>query len=162
MSQHVIERPVLGIGANSTFAEEVRRVERLKAERELGQRNPQANAQRRKEEQFAQYARTHPHNAFLLVWYELGAVGAAIFLLIGLALLREIRRLPPLVRTFGLATMASGTVLASLTHSLWQEWFLSGFAWCLIIFATGLTMHRARLALAAVPEEGTEPRALPT
>lgn len=144
MSDYVLERPMLGIGADSTLVEERLRVKREREERQRAReqkvRLPQPETP--EELKFSALVRTHPHNQFLQVWYELGVVGATSFVVLGLTMIRAISRLDRLPRAYGMATMASVTALASLTHSLWQEWYVTMFAWCFVLFTIGLCLYR--------------------
>jgi O-antigen ligase len=69
----------------------------------------------------------HAHNIYLQVWYELGAVGAAILLLIGAAAIGAIRRLRPETQPYALATFSVAAAMAATSWSLWQEWFMASF-----------------------------------
>ena len=69
----------------------------------------------------------HPHNGFLQVWLELGAVGAAILLGLLLAVIRAIDRLVP-GRVHRAATLGMATVwltISSLSFGAWQGWWLA-------------------------------------
>lgn len=62
----------------------------------------------------------HPHNAFLQVWLELGAVGAALAAFI-------LWRAPTYARTpVALGYAATALTLASSAYGLWQAWWMSG------------------------------------
>ena len=69
----------------------------------------------------------HPHNAYLHVWMELGAVGALLAALAGASLLGLILRLSRDVRVqaLGAATAMSFLVNASVSFGIWQNWFLA-------------------------------------
>jgi len=69
----------------------------------------------------------HPHNGFLQVWLELGAVGAAILLGLLLAVIRAVDRLVQ-GRTNRAATLGMMTTwlsVASLSFGAWQGWWLT-------------------------------------
>lgn len=70
----------------------------------------------------------HPHNAFLQVWLELGAVGAGLALALALLALRAVGRLPRPARAHGLALYATGLVMASTAYGLWQAWWMASYA----------------------------------
>lgn len=67
----------------------------------------------------------HPHNAFLQVVVELGAVGAVLFAALLVCILAAITRLQPHVRV--VATGLAGSVLAigAVSHGAWQAWWLT-------------------------------------
>lgn len=77
----------------------------------------------------------HAHNIYLQAWFELGVVGAAFLTLIGLAILDRIHRLGPRVAPYGQATFASATIVASSSYGMWQAWFVSMFAFAVVLFA---------------------------
>jgi O-antigen ligase len=70
----------------------------------------------------------HAHNAFLQVWFEAGAVGAALLLCIGLLLIGAIGRVPARVQPFLAATFAAHTLVAAFGFSVWAPWLLASFA----------------------------------
>ena len=69
----------------------------------------------------------HTHNNFLQVWFELGAIGAAFMLAIGIGLLQSIRRLLPTVRPYAYATFVAACIVAAFGWGLWQTWLLAGY-----------------------------------
>ncbi len=69
----------------------------------------------------------HAHNGFLQIWLELGAMGAALMLAMGLALLREIGRLPARESVFGYSLFASICTVAAFGYGIWQTWLLSAY-----------------------------------
>lgn len=69
----------------------------------------------------------HTHNNFLQVWFELGAIGAAFVLAIGIGLLQSIRRLVPTVKPYAYATFVAACIVAAFGWGLWQTWLLAGY-----------------------------------
>jgi O-antigen ligase len=67
----------------------------------------------------------HPHNVFLQVRLELGAIGAFLALVFSLALLAATRRLDRAAQAFALATMASAIGMLAAAFGIWQTWWLS-------------------------------------
>jgi O-antigen ligase len=74
----------------------------------------------------------HPHNAFLQVWVELGAVGAALAAALGIIALRAVLtlRLPAAAdargaRASALALIASGSLVAGVAFGIWQGWWMA-------------------------------------
>ncbi|MCH7550172.1 MAG: DUF1674 domain-containing protein [Proteobacteria bacterium] len=69
----------------------------------------------------------HPHNAVLQVWLELGAVGAAIILVLLLAIIRAIDRTieDRISRAAALGALTTGLVVASISFGIWQSWWLA-------------------------------------
>ena len=78
----------------------------------------------------------HPHNAVLQVWLELGAVGAAIILVLLLAVIRAIDRTieDRVRRAAALGALTTWLVVASISFGIWQSWWLAS------IFLTGTFM----------------------
>ena len=82
----------------------------------------------------------HPHNVFLQIWLELGAVGALFALGVGLAALWQIGTLPALVQAGGYGLFAVSAAVGASGFDLWQTWLLSSyvFAWAAILLAMRL------------------------
>jgi O-antigen ligase len=70
----------------------------------------------------------HPHNAFLQVWVELGAVGALLLSLLVLWVLRCLAGAPDKIRRVGLITLTSASAIALVSHGAWQGWWISAVA----------------------------------
>ncbi|WP_376087925.1 O-antigen ligase family protein [Roseomonas sp. CCTCC AB2023176] len=68
----------------------------------------------------------HPHNAFLQVWLELGAVGAVLAAGLLSALGFAAGRLPPAVRAGACGAMTSAAVSGLLSYGVWQPWWIGG------------------------------------
>jgi len=135
MARHVLERPILGVGADAT-PEATKAYEAKASDTEAVCENGRAGSP------FHKYAR-HAHNVFLQVWFELGFVGAMLFLVAGLTVLRRIGRLSLTNQPYALATFATVTLMIAFSYSLWQMWFLSsmglGALLLMIAFATTLS-----------------------
>jgi len=69
----------------------------------------------------------HPHNAFLEVWLELGALGVALSLGLIFRLSAAIGRLPPRLIPFATAQLAAASVLGGVAYGIWQAWWMSSF-----------------------------------
>lgn len=68
----------------------------------------------------------HPHNAFLQVWLELGALGAALALAVGLLVLARTRRLEPADQPYALASFTAALAMVSTAYGIWQAWWMAG------------------------------------
>jgi O-antigen ligase len=70
----------------------------------------------------------HPHSASLQIWYELGAVGAAIaaamLAVSAFALTRALRH-ERVAAAAAAATIASLGVVANVSYGAWQEWWIA-------------------------------------
>jgi O-antigen ligase len=60
----------------------------------------------------------YPHNQWLELWLELGALGAALGLIFALLVLRRIGRLPQAIRPFAFAAFASAMTMASVNYEV--------------------------------------------
>lgn len=82
----------------------------------------------------------HPHNAYLQVWLETGAVGAMLTLALALLALGATRRLPADEQPYALALFAAALVMVSTAYGIWQAWWMAG------IVASGLMLRLAARA----------------
>lgn len=123
--------PLLGIGVAST--------------RELDARAG-PTAERLPGHTYALRTGRHSHNIFMQTWYELGAVGAALLLAIGLALLALLRRLPRSQAPYAYATFVSAVLIGCFSWGLWQAWFMAAFATSAIALAIALETAERREA----------------
>ena len=69
---------------------------------------------------------------YLQIWYELGAIGAAFVLSIGLMLLGLIHRLKPMLKPYAFATFTAYASMAATGWGLWQPWSLVSIVWAII------------------------------
>jgi O-antigen ligase len=69
----------------------------------------------------------HAHNGYLQVWFDTGALGAMLLLVLGLLVLHNISRLPGHVRPALYAMYATVALLAASSFSLWSRPFLASF-----------------------------------
>lgn len=122
-AEETLKSPVVGIGAYMTY---VLGPERNKsAVREPG----------------VPYKKTlsrHAHNVYLQTWYELGAIGAALLGVLGLAVLGAIRRLADRAQPFALATFATAATMMSSSYGMWQTWYLALFALVAVALAASV------------------------
>lgn len=70
----------------------------------------------------------HPHSAPVQLWADTGAVGAALLLLAGLLVLRQLATLPARELAPRLALFAAAFVMASVGHGAWQGWWIAALA----------------------------------
>ncbi len=71
---------------------------------------------------------SHPHNAFLQLWVELGAVGAGLVAVLFVALFRAIRRADPMLQPTVLTWIAVVCGIALVSHGAWQAWWVAAIA----------------------------------
>lgn len=78
------------------------------------------------------------HNVYLQVWYELGAIGAALFAYLGVTLLQRIRRLPSQSVPYAHAVFTSGASVIATFWGVWRAWFNLSFAVAVLSMAIGV------------------------
>jgi O-antigen ligase len=127
-AEQVLHRPLIGIGTNATGA--------------LDQQRDTADKEKPAGYASARETRAHPHNFYLQVWYELGAVGAVLFGLIGLAVLNTIKGLPAALHPMALAQFAMTAAMIGSSYGLWQTWLQASIAFAII--ALLMAVKRAR------------------
>ncbi len=112
-SEQAIKSPIVGVGIRSTrvLAKEFKKTQA---------KDPDYIRPKR--------LGLHSHNNFVQVWFELGAIGAAFILAIGVGLLQTIRRLVPTVKPYAYATFVAACIVAAFGWGLWQTWLLAGYA----------------------------------
>ena len=64
----------------------------------------------------------HPHNAFLQIWFELGAIGAIAFLALGLILIRATRMLDEATKPYAIAMFSAVACVLAPAYGFWQPW----------------------------------------
>jgi O-antigen ligase len=89
---------------------------------------------------FPRETSVHAHNAYLQVWFEAGAVGAALLLGIGLLVIGALGRTPGRVQSLLLATFASHALIAAFGFSIWAPWLLSSFALAVLFASPAVTL----------------------
>lgn len=80
----------------------------------------------------------HPHNGYLQVWLELGAIGAALFALAGTLLLGRIGHLGTRMQPYAIALAAGTLVMIGPGWGLWQPWLIGsiGFGWLALLMVS--------------------------
>jgi exopolysaccharide production protein ExoQ len=90
----------------------------------------------------------YPHNQWLELWIEIGALGAAVGLALALLVLLRVRRLPETLRPFAYAAFTSAMTVSCLnfevtTDSWWAALAASGFLFATLgRFVTGRISSR--------------------
>jgi len=129
-AEQVPEAPFLGIGATSTRKMDLDREDRQKP-----------NQRKDSSDDFGWRAGPHAHNVFLQTWYELGAVGAVLFMVAGAGLIVSVGRLPGASQAYMLAHIAAFVTILAFAWGLWQSWLmaLAGLAALYAALAVSLT-----------------------
>jgi O-antigen ligase len=126
-AKEVLKRPILGVGINSTPEID----EAVKSTATPPE--PCAPYQDRPGQ--------HSHNIYMQTWYELGAVGAILLCLAGIAVWRALTRLPTDVQPFAFATATAAMCVAAFSWGMWQAWYL--WLWSLMAILLGLAVRWA-------------------
>ena len=84
----------------------------------------------------------HSHNIYLQIWYELGAVGALLFSIAGLLILRRIASMPARSFPFAIAAFASVTAIMAFSWGLWQHWYFAAVCMSAAVLALASTGER--------------------
>jgi hypothetical protein len=86
----------------------------------------------------------HAHNIYLQTWYELGAIGAVLFLGLGLAVLRSVARIPAALQRYALASFVSASVVGAFSWGMWQAWFMGAFGVAAVLTVLSLELAARR------------------
>jgi O-antigen ligase len=139
-AEQVPEAPFLGIGATSTRKMDLDREDRQKP-----------NQRQNSNDDFGWRAGPHAHNVFLQTWYELGAVGAVLFMVAGTAVIVSVGRLPPASQAYMLAHIAAFVMILAFAWGLWQSWLMALAGLAALYAALAVRLTRAD-AVAALPQ----------
>jgi hypothetical protein len=93
----------------------------------------------------------HPHNAAIQVWAELGAVGAALVVLILLLILRSLAHLSPERLAPRLALFAAVFAVSFVGHGAWQGWWVAVIGAAVVWFLFADEWFRVRCSDAGTP-----------
>lgn len=128
-ADQVAKHPWLGVGVASTKTLDNRRA--ATAEKPPG---------------FVYPLRTgpHAHDVYLQTWYELGAIGAVVFSMLGLAVLRSIARVPAVLMPYALASFVAASLVAAFSWGMWQAWFMGAFGVSAVLMVISLELAARR------------------
>lgn len=140
-ANEALNAPFIGVGANAT-----RKI--------FEDREAVSPATERDDGTYIKGLTRHAHNAYVQIWYELGAVGALLLALAGVMAIRAIPRLPNPAQPFAYAQFAATAAVMSSSYGIWQIWFLASMA----IAAAALLVAAQAPSTAA---EGDADRSLP-
>lgn len=85
----------------------------------------------------------HPHNGIMQVWFEMGLLGAVLLALAWGALVYQIGRLGRLSQRYVLAGLTCILVICSVSHGLWQTWWVSALVMMPFFYAISSGGDRA-------------------
>jgi hypothetical protein len=87
----------------------------------------------------------HSHSIFMQTWYELGAIGAVLLLVVGLLGLRALWRLPHVDQPLAFASFVTAATIGASSWGMWQTWFMAAFGIWAVLLALALEgARRAR------------------
>ncbi len=78
---------------------------------------------------------SHPHNAFLQLWVEMGGLGAALAAMLVVSWFGAIGRSPARLQPFLLTWTAVVAAIALVSHGAWQAWWIAAVAAAAAAFA---------------------------
>jgi O-antigen ligase len=102
----------------------------------------------------------YPHNQWLELWVELGALGTALGLVFALLLLHRIRLLPEALRPFAYAAFTSAMTVASVNYEVVTDSWWCALAACAVLFGI-LGRLLASATGTAIPPAAPRPRRPP-
>lgn len=140
-SERILENPVFGVGTYST--------------RYLDEQRPKVVKDAGKKLVVEAQTRAHPHNIYLHVWYELGAVGVLAFGLLGLSLLLRTDRLPKVSRIFAIGHFAICMTVIAFTYGIWQNWFQAAIVLSTLALTLIATSGAAKSPKLSPADEGS-------
>ena len=141
-AEQIPKAPILGIGATSTRKMDLDPETRLKAIKAKQERKG-----------FQLRGGAHAHNAFLQIWYELGAIGVMLFMAAGSVVILRIGQLPASTQAYVLAQFAALFPILAFGWGMWQSWLMA-VAGLLALYATlAVSVFRASESLHAAGEQ---------
>ena len=109
-AKETLKTPILGVGLRST--------RHVSAKLGKDQKKLEGYA-------YKKVTGRHGHNIFVQTWYELGAVGAGLLLVLGISIINLISRLARDHQPFAYATFANMVTVAAFSWGIWQIWYMA-------------------------------------
>lgn len=125
-ARRIFERPVLGHGANMSYV--------------LG---PIFDATEPKDNGTEATMRQHPHNGYMQIWFDLGAIGALLFALVGLQILWSIATLTARSQSLAYGTFAIVATTLATSYGVWQYWLMAALALCAVTLTVAVASQPA-------------------
>lgn len=88
----------------------------------------------------------HPHNFYMQIWHELGAVGAGLTLWAGVTGIRAISQMELRVRPYAYAMAATAVIETLATWNLWHAWVTGALVLSLNLMRLAAGIARTRPA----------------
>lgn len=130
-AEQITKKPIFGVGVGST--------------QPIDEARPDAERFREVDGTIFHWRTgSHPHNIFIQVIYEFGALGGVLFMALGLAIAWAASRLPNPDAAHNLAAFATATVMSSSTFGLFELWYISVLAATPIMLSMAMVYARRR------------------
>jgi O-antigen ligase len=129
-SEQVAKAPLLGVGISAT---------RVYHKTKGGANAPQAPGS-----EFRLETGWHSHNVYLQAWYETGAIGAVLFLAVGILVLRSFAAAPEVAQPYLWSAFGACAMMAGSSFSLWALWFLATLGMVAALAGLGTTLLTKR------------------
>ena len=142
-AERTLDHPWLGIGVNSTREMGVASQKVLTPAQKEGFRI-------RKEAGDVTIYRTtghHTHSLYLQTWFELGAVGAALFALAGALVILRAETLPRDLHPYAAAAFATFALIAAFAWGMWQTWWMCAVGLLALYLCLGFQRGESRAHL---------------
>lgn len=127
VAREALKHPILGIGAGGSGQSQNILIE---ASRNF----PGATTK--------QFVALHPHNAYLQIWYEMGAIGAILAFMFGLVVLRWIGGLDQPRQKLWLMQFMVIAIILFPSYSIWQFWLLASISMSVIFLAVAMAAQK--------------------
>jgi len=86
--------------------------------------------------------KSHSHNIYLQTWFETGAVGAGLLLVLGLLVLRSLQAAAAEAQPYLHAAFVTSALVGASSFSLWAPWFMASFALAIILASVAAALTR--------------------
>ena len=95
-------------------------------------------------EDYGWRAGPHAHNVFLQTWYELGAVGALLFMVAGSGVILSFAHLARATQPYVLAHFTALVTMLAFGWGLWQSWLMAVAGLAALYAALAVRQFRAK------------------
>jgi O-antigen ligase len=92
--------------------------------------------------EYKRSTRSHSHNIYLQIWFETGAVGAGMLLVLGLLVLGSLQAAADRAQPYLYAAFVTSALVGASSFSLWAPWFMASFALAVILAGVGAALTR--------------------
>lgn len=96
----------------------------------------------------------HPHNGVLQIWFELGLIGALAASAAWIYLFRTLAGLSGGVQAAALGAVTYAFTVSTVSHGLWQSWWIAAMIWLPVLFLICLGKGRGDAEAQTPPASG--------